>query len=213
MENGMESNWLTWARELQAIAQTGLAFTENVFDRLRYQAVRKLAARIMAEHSDSDHHRIEALFTEQTGCATPKIDVRGAVFRNDGSILMVREIADGGRWTLPGGWADVNESPSVNVTREVREESGFEVTVRKLAAVYDRDKHGHMPPFPFHIYKLFFICDLIGGVGRPSVETGEIDFFTIESLPTDLSTGRVLRQQIVRMFEHARSPEMPADFD
>src|SRR5580765_1258435 len=144
----MPTKWLTWARELQAIAQTGLTFTEDAFDRLRYQAIRSVAVRIMAEHSDAEHSRIEGIFAEQSGCATPKIDVRGAVFRDDGSILMVREIADKGRWTLPGGWADVNESPSEGVIREIREESGFEASVRKLAAVLDRDKHGHMPPFP-----------------------------------------------------------------
>jgi ADP-ribose pyrophosphatase YjhB (NUDIX family) len=213
MEDRMHPNWLIWARELQAIAQTGLTFTEGVFDRVRYEAIRRLAARIMAEHSDGDYDRIDALFAEQSGCATPKIDVRGAVFRADGSILMVREVADGGRWTLPGGWADVNEPPSVNVVREVSEESGFRVTVRKLAAIYDRDKHGHMPPFPFHIYKLFFICDVVGGVAKTSVETSEVAFFNLENLPSDLSIGRVLPQQIARMFEHAKSPELPTDFD
>jgi ADP-ribose pyrophosphatase YjhB (NUDIX family) len=209
----MQPKWLMWARELQATAQTGLTFTEGAFDRLRYESIRSLAAHIMAEHSDGDYDRVEALFAEQTGCATPKIDVRGAVFRKDGSILMVREVADGGRWTLPGGWADVNESPRQNVIREVREESGFEVTVRKLAAVYDRDKHGHMPPFPFHIYKMFFICDVVGGLARTSVETSEVSFFALENLPSDLSTGRVLPQQIMRMFEHAKAPELATDFD
>jgi Hydrolase of X-linked nucleoside diphosphate N terminal/NUDIX domain len=130
------SIWLTWARELQAIAQTGLAFTKGDFDRERYLAMRTLAARIMAEHSNTAPERIEALVAGENGYATPKIGVRGAAFR-DGRILMVREVEDGGRLALPGGWADVNQSPSECVIREVREESGFEVTVRKLAAVYD----------------------------------------------------------------------------
>jgi ADP-ribose pyrophosphatase YjhB (NUDIX family) len=209
----MQPKWLVWARELQATAQTGLTFTDGAFDRLRYEKIRSIAAHIMAEYSDADYRQVAGLFAEQSGCATPKIDVRGAVFRNDRSILMVREIADGGRWTLPGGWADVNESPRQNVVREVREESGFEVTVRKLAAVYDRDKHRHMPFFPFHIYKMFFICDVVGGAARTSVETSEVGFFTLDNLPTDLSMSRVLPQQIKRMFEHMKMPELLTDFD
>lgn len=209
----MEPIWLMWARELQAIAQTGLTYATDAYDRERYAAIRALAARIMAEHSDADFARIEALFAEQSGYATPKVDVRGAVFGDDGRILMVREVADAGRWTLPGGWADVNQSPSESVIREVREESGIEVTVRKLAAVYDRDRHPHRPPLPFHVFKLFFICDITGGAPAPGPETSEVAFFARGELPPDLSIGRVLHQQIERMFEHERCPELPADFD
>jgi ADP-ribose pyrophosphatase YjhB (NUDIX family) len=205
--------WLNWARELQAIAQTGLAFSKDAYDRQRYGAIRSLAARILAEHSEAECSHIEALFTQQAGYATPKVDVRGAVFRNDGGILLVREIADAGRWTLPGGWADVNESPSECVIREVREESGFEVAVRKLAAVYDRDRHGHVPLHAFHVYKLFFICEIAGGAPRPGLETSEVGFFTTDNLPDDLSAGRVRQHQMRRMMEHWRSPELPTDFD
>jgi ADP-ribose pyrophosphatase YjhB (NUDIX family) len=134
--------WLTRARELQAIAQTGLTFSKDAYDRERCQAVRSLAARIMAAHSDIEIEQVEGLFAGQAGYATPKVDVRGAVFRDDGGLLLVRETADAGRWTLPGGWADVNEPPSQSVVREMREESGFEVAILKLAAVYDRDMHG-----------------------------------------------------------------------
>ena len=209
----VQSIWLNWARELQAIAQTGLAFSKNAYDLDRYRAIRSLAARIVAEHSEAEFGRIEALFTQQAGYATPKVDVRGAVFDSDGGILMVREIEDAGRWTLPGGWADVNRSPAECVTREVREESGFEVATRKLAAVYDRDRHGHVPPHAFHVYKLFFICDIVGGAPQPGLETSEVAFFTVENLPTDLSVARVRQHQIKRMFEHWRSSSLPTDFD
>lgn len=212
MGGDVPSIWLTWARELQAIAQTGLAFTKGDYDRERYLAIRTLAARIMAEHSNAALEHIEALFGGETGYATPKVEVRGAVFR-DGRILMVREVEDGGRWALPGGWADVNQSPSECVIGEVREESGFEVAVRKLAAVYDREKHGHQPRFPFHVYKLFFICDIIGGAARTSIETSEIAFFGRAELPADLSIERVVPRQIERMFEHALDPDLPTEFD
>ena len=207
----MEPKWLIWARELQAIAQSGLAFTQDPYDRECYEQVRALAARIMSEHSGLDATRIAALFETQTGYATPKVDVRGAVFR-DGRVLLVRENADQGRWTLPGGWADVNESPAECVVREVREESGFEVVARKLAAVYDRGRHPHTPPYPFHIYKLFFICELIGGSATAGLETSDVAFFDEHALP-ELSVSRVLDYQIRRMFEHARSPTLAADFD
>lgn len=208
----MEPLWLTWARELQAIAQTGLAFAGDAYDRERYEKIRGVAARIMAEHSEASLSRVESLFADQTGYATPKVDVRGAVFRH-GRILLVRETADRGRWTLPGGWADVNQSPSECVVREVREESGLEVIVRKLAAVYDRARHGHEPPYPFHIYKMFFICDIVGGSPKAGPETSEAAFFSEDDLPQDLSISRVLPAQIKRMFEHARSPRLPTDCD
>jgi ADP-ribose pyrophosphatase YjhB (NUDIX family) len=205
--------WLAWAREIQAIAQSGLAFTENGYDRERYEALRALAARIVAGYSDAEPAGIEALFAGQAGYATPKVDVRGAAFNAAGELLLVREVADGGRWTLPGGWADVNLTASENVIKEVIEESGFNVRVRKLAAVLDRDRQGHHPPLAFSTYKMFFICDIIGGAAATSLETSEAAFFAERALPGDLSQGRVLPGQLRRMFEHYRSPGLPTDFD
>jgi ADP-ribose pyrophosphatase YjhB (NUDIX family) len=170
----MEPVWLVWARELQAIAQTGLTFVTSKFDRERYKAIRTLAARMMTTYSDANFARVEGLFAEQAGYATPKVDVRGAVIE-DGRILLVREIADAGRWTMPGGWADVNQTPSECVIRELREETGLEVTVRKLAAVYDRARQGH-PPHPFHVYRLFFVCDIVGGTPEAGLETSDVAF-------------------------------------
>jgi ADP-ribose pyrophosphatase YjhB (NUDIX family) len=209
----MEPSWLLWVRELQAIAQTGLEFAKDPYDRERYIAVRALAARMMAQRASADPTWVEKLFAEQTGYATPKVDVRGAVFREDGCILLVREVADSGRWSLPGGWAEVNQSPREAVVREVLEESGFAVTVRKLVAIYDRARHPHLPPRPFHIYKLFFVCDIVGGAAQTSSETSEVAFFAEDEIPSDLSIGRVLPYQITRMFEHARSSALPTDFD
>jgi len=204
--------WLLWARELQAIAQTGLAFTRDPYDRERYQRLRGLTARIMTGHTQRDVQPIEALFAGGTGYATPKLDVRGAVFR-DSRLLLVQETADGDRWTLPGGWADVNESPSESVVKEVREESGFNVHVTKLAAVWDRARHPHVPPYAFDIWKLFFVCEITGGEARGGLETSAVEFFAEEELPRDLSISRVLLPQLQRMFEHMRRPELPTDFD
>jgi ADP-ribose pyrophosphatase YjhB (NUDIX family) len=204
--------WLLWARELQAIAQTGLAFTRDPYDRERYQRLRGLTASIMTGHTQRDVQPIEALFAGGTGYATPKLDVRGAVFR-DSRLLLVQETADGDRWTLPGGWADVNESPSESVVKEVREESGFNVHVTKLAAVWDRARHPHVPPYAFDIWKLFFVCEITGGEARGGLETSAVEFFVEDELPRDLSISRVLLPQLQRMFEHMRRPELPTDFD
>ena len=207
-----EPDWLTWTRELHAIAQTGLAFSQDPYDLERYAALRSLAARIMSSHTAASDERIETLFAAEQGYATPKVDVRGAVFDERGRILMAREAADEGRWTLPGGWADVNVTPAENVIKEVREETGFIVRVRKLAAAWDRARQGH-PAGVFACVKLFFICDVVGGVATTGLETTEIGWFAQADIPADLSFTRVTRAQIARMFAHARDPLAAAEFD
>ena len=207
-----EPDWLTWTRELQAIAQTGLAFVRDPYDRERYGALRALASRIMAAHTSVSAERIETLFKGETGYATPKVDVRGAVFDCRDRLLMVRELADGGRWTLPGGWADVNLTAAENVVKEVREESGLEVRVRKLAAVWDRTRQGHSPGV-FSCCKLFYVCEITGGAAATGLETSEIGWFAEGELPDDLSLARVLPHQLQRMFTHAHNAALPTDFD
>lgn len=212
-----EPYWLVWARRIQALAQSGLHFTKDVYDRERYEALRGVAAEMMAAHSDTDMRRIEDLFARQTGYATPRVDVRGAVFDRQGRILMVREKIDDGRWTLPGGWCDVNQSAAECVVREVREEAGLEVRAVKLAAVYDRAKQGHEPPYPFHIYKMFFLCDALDdtSVAHPDgYETTGVAYFAEDAIPVgELSEARIRASQIARMFAHRRDPALPADFD
>jgi ADP-ribose pyrophosphatase YjhB (NUDIX family) len=205
----MDPKWLDWAKRLQALSQTGLTFAHDPYDRERYQAVGTIAAEIMAAHSDTDPSFIRQLFADQTGYATPKVDVRGAVFRDD-AILLVKERSDGG-WTLPGGWADVGDAPSDAVVREIAEESGYQTRAIKLLALYDRNKHGH-PAYPFHAYKIFFQCELIGGAPATSGETDEVGFFRENALP-ELSLTRVMPTQIERLFAHYRHPDWPTDFD
>lgn len=205
-----EPKWLTIGRELQAIAQTGLHFSKDQFDLLRFARVRELAAEIMAHGSGAEVARILELFQLDTGYATPKVDVRGAAFK-DGRVLMVREISDGA-WTLPGGWADVNQSAGQCVVREILEESGFEARALKLAAVHDYQRSGHPRNHPFSIYKMFFICEITGGVGRASNETSDVGFFERHALP-QLSLGRTTPAQIELMFKHRDDPARPTDFD
>jgi len=207
-----DPDWLVWARELQAIAQIGLSFSRDPYDRERYEAIRQLAARMFASRTDAPVERIGALFAGETGYATPKVDVRAAVFDGEERILMVRETSDGGRWTLPGGWADVNLTAAENAAKEAFEESGFRVRPIKLAAVWDRTKQGHRPHV-FSCCKVFFICERVGGEAAVSHETSEVGWFDEQNIPADLSFERVLPQQIRRMFAHRRDPSLPTDFD
>ena len=205
-----DPQWLSIARELRAIAQTGLTFTADRFDRQRYERVRELAASMLALDSGADYEMILGVLREDRGYATPKVDVRGAAFV-DGRVLLVREISDG-KWTLPGGWADVNQTASECVVREIAEESGFEARALKLAAVHDYQRSNRPLRHIDSIYKLFFICEITGGAARISDETSEVAFFPRHELPP-LSSGRSTAAQIDRMFQHAQSPELPADFD
>jgi ADP-ribose pyrophosphatase YjhB (NUDIX family) len=205
-----EPPWLTIARELRAIAQNGLSFSKDQYDLQRYARVRELAASLVAQGWDESREAVLDLFRQDAGYATPKIDVRGAAFL-DGRVLMVREISDG-KWTLPGGWADVNQSPSESVVREIAEESGFQARALKLAAVHDYQRSNRPGLRLDSIYKLFFICEIIGGAARPSDETSEVAFFSRGDLPP-LSLGRTTAAQIDRMFEHREHPGLPADFD
>ncbi len=205
--------WLDWAQRLQSIAQTGLHYDAQPFDRLRYEDVMQIAAEMLAAGSDTAVDEIKPLLRIDKGHTTPKIDVRGVVFQDD-KILLVQEKLDNYRWTLPGGWADIGESAGVSVAREIYEETGYHARAVKLLALYDRNQHAH-PPYQYHAYKAFFRCELLSDLREPdprNVETGEVGFFGEDELP-ELSTARVTADQISRFFAHLRQPELPTDFD
>ena len=204
-----EPGWLTIGRELRAIAQIGLTFCRDPFDRQRYERIRELAAALIARGGSLAEQEVLEILRADAGYATPKVDVRAAAFA-DGRVLLVREVSDG-LWTLPGGWADVNESPAESVVRELAEESGYRARAVKLAALYDYRKRNRLHHLD-SIYKLFFICELEGGSARPSTETSEAAFFARNALPP-LSVGRTTAAQIERMFEHQKRPELATDFD
>jgi ADP-ribose pyrophosphatase YjhB (NUDIX family) len=201
--------WLEWAQKLSALAQSGLAFSHNPFEVERYQAIRKIAAEMLSVEGKIPLDIARDFLDGEKGYATPKLDIRGVVFK-DNRILLVKELADGG-WTLPGGFVDVGEPPSRAVEREVFEESGYLVKAEKLLAVYDRNLHGH-PPYIFHLYKLFIRCELVGGKAADSIETAGADFFTEETHPP-LSLARFTGDELQRMFYHLNHPDLPTDFD
>jgi ADP-ribose pyrophosphatase YjhB (NUDIX family) len=205
------ANILEWARKVQAIAQNGLAFTKDEFDRERFQQLQSLVSQILTSELSITPGQLAGIWQGEEGYATPKVDVRGGVFKQD-TVLMVRERSDG-RWTLPGGWVDVGDGPAFAVEREIREESGYLAKAIKLAAVFDRSnpKHGH-PPTILHIYKLFFICELTGGTATLSNETDGVEFFPVSQLPP-LSSGRATQSQIERLYQHHLNRNLPTDFD
>lgn len=204
-------NTLKAAKELAAIAQTGAHFSRDKFDQERYRRLGEIAAALLATCSDVPCETIYAWSKEEFGYATPKVDVRAFVLKGE-RVLLVREDADDGRWTLPGGWADVNESPAESVVREAQEESGYAVKATRLLAVLDREKQGHIPPFPYHVYKMFFQCEIVGGSPKPTAESSESDFFSEAELP-ELSLSRVLPSQIHGFFEAIRAGRIETRYD
>jgi ADP-ribose pyrophosphatase YjhB (NUDIX family) len=211
-----EPAWLDWAKRLQAMAQTGLTYARDPYDISRYQEIAEISAGMMALGTGAPIEQVRDAFADAVGHATPKLDVRTAVFRpgaGGAEILLVREMSDG-LWTLPGGWADVGESPSEAAAREVLEESGFIVRITRLLAVLDKRKHEH-PPDVYYIYKLFFAGEIIGTDGSKGdgKETDGVAFYPRDALPP-LSLKRALPSQIALLFaQHDAGDTAPAVFD
>jgi ADP-ribose pyrophosphatase YjhB (NUDIX family) len=201
--------WLEWAREIQALSQTGLTYSSSDYDTQRYRRLMEIAAEIVSRHAGLPAEQLLSDFALQPGYATPKVDVRGAVVR-DGQILLVQERTDE-RWCMPGGWADVGDLPSGTVVREVWEESGFHVVPRKVVGVFDANRSGR-PLELYHAYKVVFLCDITGGEARPSSETLAVGFFRFDDLPP-LSANRTNERHLAEVLAHLRDPGRPTAFD
>lgn len=200
--------WLELARELFSISQSGLTYCQNEYDLERYRRMKDISAEMIEDKTGLPKETITQVFSMQSGYATPKIDVRGAVFR-DGKLLLVQERADN-HWAMPGGWADIGDLPSAMVEREVIEESGLIVRAAKVIAVYDANR---MEPMEFfHAYKIIFLCELLGGELRTSHETLDVDFFDPAQLPA-ISTSRTDEHMIAGVLAHVQDPTRPTFFD
>ncbi|MGV8949311.1 MAG: NUDIX hydrolase [Candidatus Paracaedibacter sp.] len=196
--------------ELQALAQTGIAYSKDEYDIGRYERILEISAELLSPHSNYSYEDIIELFTKDSGYATPKIDVRGAVFK-DSKLLHVREKSDG-LWSMPGGWADVNLSPSENVLKEIKEETGYQCKVTKLIGVYDKKKSNRPGRWP-HVYKIFFMCELIDALRAPLCdEILETGFFKLEKIPP-LSEGRVSRYQVEKSFIYYNTQKLETYFE
>lgn len=208
-ETNRPPRWLAWAREIQSLSQTGLAYCRTDYEKQRYRRLMEIAAEITEDRGGPPRAATLENFLAQPGYATPKIDVRGAVVR-DGRILLVQERSDG-RWCMPGGWADVGELPSEAVRREVWEESGFEVLPRKVIGVYDANRGGNPMAF-YHAYKFVLLCEITGGGPRPSDETAAVEFFEFTGLPP-LSANRTNERHLAEIQAHIADDRRQAAFD
>ena len=209
VENNEVPRWLQWSREIQALAQTGETYAVNDWQTERYQRLMEIAAEIVSDHVNLPVDPIVESFQAQQGYATPKVDVRGAVFR-DGKLLLVREKMDGG-WTMPGGWADVGDAPAAGAEREVWEESGFRVKATKVIGVYDANRVEPMQLY--HAFKLVFLCEIIGGAAQTSKETTEVAFFAEDQIPAPLSGERTRSRHIEHAFAALRDSNWVTYFD
>lgn len=201
--------WLEIAREIQALSQTGLAFSQTGYDTQRYSRLMEIASEIISEHTNLEKEATQKVLMQQPGYATPKIDVRAAVVKDD-KILLVQEKADN-RWAMPGGWADVGDMPSDVAVRETREESGFIVKAIKIAGVFDANRSGR-PLELFHAFKLVFLCELLGGEATPSDETLDARFFNFDDLP-ELSSNRTNGKHLKIVLDHYKDRNLQPYFD
>jgi ADP-ribose pyrophosphatase YjhB (NUDIX family) len=206
----MQPKWLYWAKQLQSLAQAGIEYTHSPYDRERYERIRALSIEILNEYTGIDNVRLVSLFANESGYQTPKIDVRAAIFNDENEILMVREKHDN-KWSLPGGWADTELSLSENIIKESFEEAGAEIKLKRIIAIYDRNKHVD-DDFPYSAYKIFVECDFVRGEFTENIETLEHRFFTLKTLP-ELSEGRNTGKQIEICFKARGKKTFEAIFD
>ena len=209
MTKNQTPDLIKWAREIQALSQSGLAYQQNEYEKERYSRLMEIAAEMTASESNLKKQTILDNFNLQPGYATPKVDVRGAIFR-DGKILLVQERSDK-KWSMPGGWADVGDLPSETIEREVKEESGFAVKAKKIVAVFDANRDG-IPLNFYHAFKIIFLCEIISGDARPSYETLSVDFFDFANLPP-LSSSRTNERHLNEIRQHLNKPNRPVYFD
>lgn len=203
-----EKLWLNWAIELQSLAQAGLTYGKDIYDRERYERIREISAEIIAHKSEIPVETVKDLFCNETGYQTPKLDTRAAIFKDD-KILLVRE--NNGKWSLPGGWVDVNVSVKENAIKEVKEESGLDVTADRIIAVQDRNKH-NLPQYAYGVCKVFVLCSLIGGQFEVNSETIGFDWFAMEKLP-ELAEEKNTPAQVQMCFDAYRNPGWQVQFD
>jgi len=201
--------WLKLAREIQQLSQTGAAFAVTDYEKQRYKKLTEITAEIVEHHTLLEKEAVEKVLMKQPGYATPKIDVRAAVIKDD-KILLVQERSDE-RWAMPGGWADVGNIPSEVAARETKEESGYDVKPIKVIGIYDANRLGGQLEF-FHAFKIVFLCELTGGEAATSDETQDVGFFSFDDLPS-LSLNRTNDKHIEEILAHIRDPERQTYFD
>ena len=196
------------AIDIQSIAQAGIEYTKDIYDKERYEMLRDIAAEMISFKTEIPKDKVYNLFCNEKGYQTPKIDTRGAVFK-DGKILLVHE--NTGKWSLPGGWCDVLESVASNTVKEVREESGYNVKCDRVIALHDRNKR-NKPLYVYGICKIFAQCELIDGGFVENIETTEAKFFGLNELP-ELDEAKCTKEQVKMCFDAYNDPNWKVILD
>ena len=200
--------WLTWAIEIQSIAQNGLAYCKNIYDIERYERLRDLAAEMLSYKTDIPVEKVKSLFCHEQGYQTPKIDSRASIFKND-KIMLVQE--NDGLWSLPGGWVDVLETIDSNTVKEVKEEAGLDVKPRFLIAIHAQHKRNY-PPFAYRVLKAFVMCELLGGKFQHNSETLQSAYFALDELP-EMNNEKNTKEQVELCFQAYHSKHWITEFD
>ncbi|HGS9554442.1 TPA: NUDIX hydrolase N-terminal domain-containing protein [Clostridioides difficile] len=204
----MNEKWLEWAIELQSIAQAGITYGKDIYDIERYERIREISAEMIAYKTDISTEKVRNLFCNESGYQTPKLDTRAVIFEN-GKILLVKE--NTGKWSLPGGWVEVNLSVKENTIKEVKEEAGLDITADRIIAIQDRAKH-NLPIYAYRVCKIFVLCTVIGGTFKENIETTEFSYFSENELP-ELATEKNTEEQIKMCFEACRTDTWTVIFD
>ncbi|PHQ28675.1 NUDIX hydrolase [Leeuwenhoekiella nanhaiensis] len=192
----ISSNLLNQIKKIKSLAEAGLVFNKENYDAERYEELRAISLEMMSILADVKVEQLSDFFLPETDYPTPKVDVRGLILNEKSEVLLVKEMVDG-KWTLPGGWADIGLTPKENVLKEIEEETGFKAEVKRLLAVLDKREYPH-PPQTHYVYKLCFLCEITEGSFDPNFDIGEVDWFDINDLP-ELSPDRILKEQLLNL--------------
>jgi ADP-ribose pyrophosphatase YjhB (NUDIX family) len=209
--NSLMTDFLTSLKKLKALADTGLVYSTDDYNKERYSEIQHLSIALMAEVSGNSAESLQAMFAPVTDYPTVKTDVRALILSDDKKqVLLARESADG-KWSLPGGWADVGDSPKETAEKEAWEETGLTVEAKTLLAVFDKRFHPH-PPQPFYVYKMVFLCEKVSGELKEGFDLLDVGYFDIDNLP-ELSEDRILKSQIELVYKKAANGDLSAYFD
>ncbi|EAQ50786.1 NUDIX hydrolase N-terminal domain-containing protein [Leeuwenhoekiella blandensis] len=200
----ISENLLNQVKQIKSLAEAGLVYNKENYDAERYEELRALALEMMSILSDLPVEQLTGFFLPETDYPTAKVDVRGLILNAEGEVLLVKETVDG-KWTLPGGWADVGLTPTENVLKEIEEETGFKAEVKRLLAVLDKRNYAH-PLQPHYVYKLCYLCEITAGDFAPNFDIGEVNWFALDALP-ELSEDRILEEQLSKLVAIAKGNE------
>lgn len=203
-------DYLNTFKKIKALAETGLVYAQNGYEIERNQELLDLSQQLMSAIANEPIETFDRYYLPPKEYPTPKVDVRALILNEKDEILLAKEVMDG-RWSIPGGWADIGFSPSEVVIKEVEEETGLHSEVERVLAIYDKRCHPHRPQ-PWYVYKIMFLCKVTGGELRGNFDIEEARWFALDNLPP-LSEDRILESQIKELYHLAKHPELPVVCD